>query len=172
MEAYIGEIRLFAGSYAPEGWEMCDGRSLSISDHEALYSLIGDTWGGDTQSFRLPNLMGRVPIGSGTGTGLSPRILGQTGGAAEAFAELPAHSHRFMASKADATSGDPNTLMLAKVVPSSTTSGLYLNASGKAQVMAGDSLTKSGTGGAHENVMPSLALTYIICLIGEYPTET
>lgn len=176
MEAFIGEIRLFAGDYAPEGWKICDGSALNISEYEALHALIGTTWGGSGETFNLPNLSGRVPIGSGQGTGLAKRSLGQTGGATQAPAGFPAHSHRFMASTTEATSTDPNTLMLAKVIPITTdadsknhTTGLYLKVAGTGQVMANDSVMETGKAALHANVMPSLGLTFIICVFGEFP---
>lgn len=171
MEAYLGEIRLFAGTFAPEGWALCDGRSLPVRDYEALYSVIGNLWGGDAQSFQLPNLSGRVPIGSGQGANLTARAVGQTGGAPQVMAEIPPHTHRFMASTLEATAFDPNGMMLAKVTPSGTTSGLYLKPAGTEQTMAAGSVTDSGGGAPHDNMMPSLGLTYIICVLGEYPVR-
>lgn len=171
MDAYIGEIRLFAGPFAPEGWAVCDGRSLAVRDHETLYTLIGTIWGGDTQSFNLPDLAGRVPIGSGQGAGLTARVIGEMDGAPQAMAEVPVHAHRFMASTQGATSVDPSGLMLATVTPSGTTAGLYLIPDGTPQTMAAGSVMDSGGGNPHTNLMPSLGLTYIICLIGEYPTR-
>lgn len=171
MDAYIGEIRLFAGTYAPAGWAFCNGQSLAIRDYEPLYSLIGPIWGGDTQFFNLPDLAGRVPIGDGKGPGLTARVIGQKGGAIEAMAEVPVHGHRFMASTEPATSLDPAGMMLATVTPSGTTTGLYLKTAGTQQTMAPGSVMGSGGGTSHNNVMPSLGLTYIICLYGEYPTH-
>jgi microcystin-dependent protein len=84
-EPFMGEVRMFAGARAPQGWETCNGQHVSAQQHTALYSLLGTIYGGDTTTaFRLPDLGGRVPIGAGTGVGLSPRALGATGGAGQA----------------------------------------------------------------------------------------
>lgn len=170
MDSFIGEIRLFAGTFAPQYWAPCDGRALPVRDYEPLYSLIGNTWGGDMQMFKLPNLSGRVPIGAGKAPGMTERVLGQSGGAVEAMAEVTPHNHQFMASKEAATSADPSGLMLARVTPSGTTMGLYLKPPGADQAMA-DSMLPAGGGTPHANVMPSLGLGFIICLVGEYPTQ-
>lgn len=171
-EAYIGEIRLFAGTYTPDGWLPCQGQRLSITQYEVLFAVIGTTWGGDPTGFDLPDLRGRVPIGAGQGAGLSPRNVGQTGGAEQVVADLPVHSHHFYASTKDATQKAPAGQTLAKVKPDGTTAGLYLKVKGTEQIMANDSITDTGSGAAHANVMPSIGLNYIICTLGEYPEKS
>lgn len=169
-EAYIGEIRMFAGNYAPENWALCDGSTLPISQNEALYSLLGTTYGGDGQAnFKLPDLRGRLPIGMGQGTGLTYRPLGQQTGVEQvvpSVAQTPAHTHAFAAGAA-ATGNSPQGQVPAAV----TGFNLYASA-----VTAGASLA-SGTVGqaaggaqAHYNVMPSMPISFIICLLGSYPS--
>jgi len=96
-DQFIGEIRMFAGNFAPQGWALCDGQLVSISQNIALFSVIGTTFGGDGQvSFALPDLRGRVPIHRGTGSGLTPRAIGAAGGAeavALTAAQMPSHTH-------------------------------------------------------------------------------
>ncbi|WP_127089105.1 phage tail protein [Aquabacter cavernae] len=171
MEAYIGEIRQFAGNYAPSGWLPCDGSALNVRDHEVLYTLLGNVWGGDHVRFNLPNLRGSVPIGTGQGPGLSPRSLGDTGGDRGAVATVPPHSHAFNASTAVATSQTPSGLMLAQVTPNGATSGLYLMPGGTRQTMADEAVDNQGGGQQHQNSMPSLGIGYIICVNGEYPVN-
>src|ERR1044072_7289766 len=97
MENYMGEIRAFAGNYAPAGWALCDGSLLSISENQTLYALLGTTYGGDgVNDFGLPDLRGRVVVNNGQGPGLSNYILGMQGGAETVVitqATLPAHTH-------------------------------------------------------------------------------
>ena len=96
-EAYVGEIRIFAGTFAPTGWALCNGQILAISQNTALFSLLGTTYGGNgTTTFALPNLQGRAPMHWGTGPGLTPRSLGEVGGAATVTllsTQMPAHTH-------------------------------------------------------------------------------
>ncbi|GGF06779.1 microcystin dependent MdpB family protein [Aliidongia dinghuensis] len=182
MEAYLGEIRMFAGPYAPQGWALCDGSSLSVSGNEALYALIGTTWGGDTTNFKLPDLRGRLPIGQGQGTSLTARTIGQTGGGTQAALDastLPAHTHAVMASTAAATSTEPGAALgLATTAYPGSSSSLqplaYLpaNTTGATKFVLGEqTISTMGGGGAHDNVMPSLSINYIICTQGIYPTQ-
>lgn len=179
-DAYVGEIRLFAGSYAPDGWHLCDGTVLTVQGNEALFSLIGATYGGNgSTNFALPDLRGRVPIHMGQGTGLTNRAIGQTGGAetvALTTAQLPTHTHNLVASSSPATSTTPGgTLGLA----TTTTSGWGLYYAGNTPTadvqiapMASTAVGVTGNSQPHANMMPSLVLTYIICLLGTYPTRS
>lgn len=183
-EPFLGEIRLFAGDFAPMDWAFCDGALLPIAEHEALFSLIGHTWGGDgVGDFALPDLRGRVPIGHGVGPGLTPRPLGQKGGAeavALTSATLAAHSHAFNATSKPAASMEPKDKLLAVPTPNGAVTGLYLNENTPAatiQAIDPNMLDFAGGGGrdrpggaAHVNTMPSLALNYIIALMGSYPS--
>jgi microcystin-dependent protein len=179
-EAFVGEIRLFSGNYAPEGWHICDGTVLSVTDYQVLYSLIGNTYGGTAPTtFAIPDLRSRVALGVGQGTGLTNRALGQTGGTETVQltqAQMPGHTHTMMASPNGATAQTPGpSLMLAaavntggapnkdiRYVPSTVTVGAKL-------AMGPTAIQSAGNDGSHANIMPSKAMTYIICLAGLYP---
>lgn len=120
-DGFVGEIRLFAGNYAPVNWLICDGRDVSISQYQVLYSLIGITYGGDgVNTFALPDLCGRLPMGQGTGTGLTPRTLGQKGGEQTVTLpvnKVPVHTHQVEATTSPAVSNNPGpTVLLAAAV--------------------------------------------------------
>lgn len=172
MTPFVGEIRLFAGNFAPLDWAFCDGRLLPIAEFDVLFNLIGTTYGGDGQStFALPDLRGRVPIHQGQGPGLSNRTIGQTGGA-EAVSvspqQMPPHSHTLAASTAAATPGTGvSGSWLA--TPASTT--LYGSAPGGG-AMAGVAMGPAGGGQPHDNRAPSLGLNFIISLFGVFPSQT
>lgn len=169
MEAYVGEIRIFGGNFAPVGWAFCDGQLLSISENELLFSLIGTTYGGDGQTnFALPDLRGRLPIHQGQSTSGTIYTLGERGGTESVTlspTHLPPHSHPVMASPnsgdlgspQDATWATKNQQYSADVNPSNT---LHPQIIGSA-----------GGGQPHDNMMPSLAVNYIICLSGLYPPQ-
>lgn len=171
MEGFIGEIRAFAGNYAPRGWHICDGSSLSIGDYPALYSLIGMTYGGSNVSFNLPNLMGRMPIGFGTGPQLTPQPLGISSGTEAVTLELKnlaSHSHRVMID----TTGTPvktpsSSTYLGKMISPEAAIQGYLPGSvttPKNIIMDHTTVLPSGEGCAHFNVMPTTVATYIICI--------
>ena len=176
---YVGEIRIFAGDYAPVGWEMCDGRSMRIADYEALYALIGVTYGGDgNTTFQLPNLNQTLPIGQGQGVGLSKRTLGQRLGEATVTltaATIPAHQHTIFSTKADASSVTPGpTMQLAVIEQTPTASIFYDNGAAPEtaiKAFSASALSTAGGSQPHENRMPSLALTYIIATNGIFPTH-
>ena len=170
-DPFLGEIRMFAGTFAPQGWALCNGATILISENDALYTLLGTTYGGDgVSTFGLPNLLGRVPIHDGQGSGLSPYSNGDMGGS-EAVAlqavHHPAHSHAF------AVSTDAATLPTIKgnLLAAPPTVPLYYQGAG-ARAFGLDTIgLSSGGGQGHENRMPSIAITYIIALAGVYPSK-
>lgn len=174
MDPYVGEIRLFAGDYAPRDWALCNGAILSVQHYTALFSIIGNMYGGDGKTtFALPNLSGKAPMGQGTGSGLTPRaIAASVGKVTETLLvdQMPSHSHAPSAS--NATSGgvsDPTNMIWGgkASVPSSNRS--Y---SPNATVMMNASaLDLTGGDGAHNNMQPFLALNFIIALDGVYPSK-
>lgn len=171
MDPYVGEIRLFAGSYAPENWALCDGRLLAISANAPLYTLLGTIYGGDGRTtFGLPDLRSRVPIGMGTGTGLSSRTLGSMSGS-EALtlttANMPAHTHTLYASSDPATAEDPTNAVPAAVATG--TQFLTQSSTVNPSYMASSMVSSTGGNQEHYNIMPSMALTYIIALQGIFP---
>lgn len=168
---YFGEIRLFAGNFAPLGWAFCHGQLVSIAENDALFNLIGTTYGGDgQQTFALPDLRGRVPVHQGSGPGLSPRSIGEQAGA-EAVTltsvQLPAHSHSLVATSApaSATAGPAGGVLATASVK------LYGNGA-PGSPMANAAISPSGGSQPHDNMAPFLALNYIISLFGIYPQQS
>ncbi len=183
-DAFIGEIRLFTGNYAPENWHICDGSLLNINQYSTLYAVIGTVYGGNgTTTFGIPQLQGVVPIHQGQGVGLSPRSMGQTGGAtavALSTANLPAHSHTFSATTNAATSAslNPNST-LAAVQPAANGDkrAFYLPGTGTTGTLAPFTLATGAVGPVggsqpHPNVMPTFTLNYIIALNGIFPQQS
>lgn len=187
-EAFVGEIRMFAGNYAPENWAFCDGSLMPISNFQVLYSLLGTLYGGNgSTNFGLPDYRGRLPVGQGAGTGLTPRTLTQKFGA-ETVTMRPEntapHTHGFMVSAQDATSPIPspaataNSMTFGKFPGAGIITGLYSAGTGTSVTVAmnpqflDSALTPSGGATTpHSNLMGSLAINYIICLVGLYPTR-
>lgn len=177
MDYYLGEIRLFAGNYVPNNFVACNGSLLSINDNQALFSLLGTTWGGDgVSTFGIPDLRGRVPMGQGQGTGLTKRVLAQTGGAEQVtltIGQIPPHTHSLNASLNPATSTAPTNNVLA-VIPGGSalyydtaTSGGTTNAN-----FGPNAIGSAGSSVGHDNMQPYQALTYMMCTVGIYPTRT
>ncbi len=178
-EQFLGEIRIFAGSFAPQQWASCEGQTLQISDYQALYALIGTTYGGDGQTnFKLPDLRGRLPVGQGQGTNLTSRTLAQTPGQEDVTltaANLPSHSHDFTATKgtADVLSPEP-AAYYAAVNATGNVHGMYVDPATAGATVTKQSfndavISNTGQDGRHVNVMPSLAIKYIIALQGLFP---
>lgn len=169
-EPFIGEIRMFAGNFAPRGWAFCDGQSLSIAQYSALFSLLGTIYGGDGRTdFRLPDLRGRAPIHQGQGPGLTNRLIGSRGGTETVTlttAQIPAHTHELQASASRATSKDPTGKM-----PASTRKASYNLGIGD---LSESAMETDNTGGnqPHNNMQPFLPVQYIIALIGIYPSRS
>jgi microcystin-dependent protein len=165
-EPYVGEIRIFAGNFAPAGWMFCEGQLLPISEYETLFNLIGTTYGGDGQSdFGLPDLRGRLPIHQGNGF-----VLAETGGV-EAVTlttnQIPGHGHALMGSTSTANNANP----AGNVVAQPTTFSPYLNVA-PSVAMAAQSVASAGGGQPHSNYQPYLCLSFIISLFGIYPSQT
>ena len=169
-EPFIGEIRMFAGNFAPRGNSFCDGQLLAISQNDALFSLLGTTYGGDGRTtFALPDMRGRLPLHVGTGPGLSPRPLGSKGGTEKETiteAQLPSHTHTMQGSSTIANQANPQ----GRVVAENTAFDLYQSAAPTAN-MSADGITPVGGGGSHNNLMPFLCLNFIIALFGIFPSR-
>lgn len=170
-EPFVGEIRMFAGSFAPRGWALCDGQLLAISQNDALFSLFGTIYGGDGRStFGLPDLRGRVPIHAGSGPGLSPRTIGAKAGAESvtvAVNELASHSHPLTASTNLADEAAP----VGNVLAQPSAADLYFPAD-PAVAMASTSIANSGGNQSHTNLMPFLCVNFIVALVGIYPSRS
>lgn len=169
-DPYVGEIRLFAGNFAPNGWAFCRGQLLSIAENEVLFQLIGTTYGGDGQiTYALPDLQGRAPVHQGQGPGLSQRVIGQTGGSESVTltaAQMPAHTHTQMATKAAAqVAAGPSGSVLA-----ATTIALY-GIDPPTTPMGAGAIAAAGGGQPHDNMAPFLAMNYIISLYGIFPSQ-
>jgi microcystin-dependent protein len=167
-QQYLGEIRIFGGFFAPQGWAFCNGQLLPIAQNQALFAILGTTYGGNGQTtFALPDLRGRAPIHFGQGPGLANRALGEGGGEVAhtlTTSELPAHTHTARGGSAFGSSPSPAGLAPARVSGQTPqyapTADSDMNAS---------AVTAVGGGQAHENRQPYLGLTYIIALIGIFP---
>jgi microcystin-dependent protein len=174
-DQFVGEIRMFCGNFAPNGWAFCNGQLLPISQNTALFSLLGTNYGGDGRStFALPDLQGAFPLhaGSSAGPGLTPRSTGQTGGsetAALTAAQMPAHGHAMEAVPGASTGTPDATVSLA---PTSNGSALYRASDGVWLNTASADIGATGGGGAHDNLPPYLALNFIIALQGIFPARS
>jgi microcystin-dependent protein len=164
---YVGEIRMFSGSFAPAGWALCDGTLLPISEYEVLFSLIGTTYGGDGQNtFAVPDLRGRLPVHQGSG--FAPGQAGGTETVTLTSAQYAAHSHPFLGSTAPGAQRDP-----AGNVPATITAGsAYVQDPATAALAAASIQPAPGGGQPHDNMQPYLCLTFIISLYGIYPSPT
>lgn len=165
-QPYVGEIRIFAGNFPPQGWEFCDGQLLPISENETLFQLIGTTYGGDGEStFALPDMRGRLPLHQGSGF-----VLAETGGAEEVtlgMSQIPQHTHALAASRAGGTQNTPGQAVLA------TPPGLRSYAEAAPNVALAPTAL-GGTGGSqpHTNLQPYLCVHFIISLFGIFPSPT
>ncbi|NMH89211.1 phage tail protein [Flavivirga algicola] len=191
MDGTIGEIRIFAGNFAPRAWAFCQGQLLSINSNQALFSILGTTYGGDGRtSFGLPDLRGRVPIGPGTGPGLTTRRQGQRSGTEYnilTIPQMPSHNHNAIVTNpgeiaipVNTTSGDedeanPGAGVLANTgndhfASSATTGAKY---AGSNIPVAGEQITITNTGANQSvnNMQPWLSTYYIICLQGVFPSR-
>lgn len=169
-EPFLGEIKMFAGNFAPRGYAFCNGQLLAVSQFDALFSLLGTIYGGDGRTtFALPDLRGRTPIHVGSGPGLTLRNIGTRGGQERvtlATNNLPAHNHGSITAVNDAansTSPAGNTL-------ANSTTPVYVP--GSPQAMDPAAVTTTGSGQSHPNMMPFHAIHYIIALQGVFPSRS
>ena len=162
-EPYIGEIRMFAGNFAPVNWAFCNGQLIAIAENEALFAVIGTTYGGDGQStFALPNLQGRVPIHQGSGF-----VIGQLAGTETVTLttnQIPSHTHA-VAALANANAKSPSNA----VYGGQTNDQIYSAAAG-GQMNAG-MVQLAGGSQPHDNMMPFVAVSFIIALFGIFPSQ-
>jgi microcystin-dependent protein len=176
-EAYLGEIRLFAGSYAPTDFMLCDGKEISLFDYNALYQLIGTLYGGDGEmTFGLPDMRGRVTVHQGPGVGLHDYPLAQAGGVETVTLTstmMPVHSHVVSASPHPGTESDPTpgASVISALGPGTTPEVFVWQPAGSAPqlTLSPRSTSLSGGSQAHDNVQPSVAVSYIICVRGLVP---
>jgi microcystin-dependent protein len=169
--AFVGEVRLVGFNFAPSGWSTCQGQSMPITNNEALYTLIGTTYGGDGQSnFNLPNLAGRIPIHQGTDAAGNSYVLGQIGGSETVTVapnQLPAHTHTLMASgNSTGAVSNPANNVVASAVKMFTPQQTPTDAMNPAMVTVAQ-----GGGLPHENRQPYQVLNWIISLSGIFPSQ-
>lgn len=169
-EPFVGEIRMFAGNFAPRGWAFCDGQLLAVSQNDALFSLLGTIYGGDGRTtFGLPDLRGRIPIHAGHGPGLSERRLGAKAGSEKetlTVNQLSSHSHHMQSAVAPATDTRP----LGNLPAQAAAADLW-STRNVAQNMASQSIGNVGGSRSHTNLMPYLCIHFIIALVGIYPSR-
>jgi microcystin-dependent protein len=170
-QPYVGEIRMFAGNFPPNGWMFCEGATLPISENEVLFQLIGTTYGGDgEETFNLPNLASRVPIHMGTGPDGTTYQIGEMAGTEQetlSTAQIPAHSHALLASGAPGTETGP----AGNLTGQPATKRIYAAVTGPA-AMNPASVTPAGGSQPHENTQPFLCINFIISLFGVFPSQT
>lgn len=183
-DQYLGEIRLFGFPRIPNGWFACDGSLKPIAQFQALYMLLGTTYGGDgVTTFGVPDLRGQVPLHQGNGLGLTPRPMGSFGGSPTVTlttAQLPQHTHTMMAVTANATANAPDGLMTGAIVnnapppPSPPPADqFYINpVTAQPTAMNAQSLMGQGGNQPHDNMMPTLAASFCIAYAGIFPSQT
>jgi microcystin-dependent protein len=163
---FIGEIRMFAGNFAPVGWAFCNGALIPISENDALFNLIGTTYGGDGQStFALPNLQSRLPVHVGPGF-----ALGQSGGVESVTlttSQIPAHSH-----VPQCISGNGNATSPGSAVWATPTTGSVYSSAAPSLVMDPAAIGSSGGSQPHDNMHPFLVVNFILSLFGIFPSQT
>ncbi len=169
-QPYIGEIRLFGGNFAPVGWNFCDGSILSISQYSALFQLIGTTYGGNGQTtFAVPDLRGRVPVHTGQGAGLQNYVLGQVGGSETVTlnaSQVAVHAHGALGS-VGAPSATPQNATWGN-------SGINIHIFGSPANNAMNPASVAATGGnqPHDNLTPFQVVSFIISLLGVFPSQS
>lgn len=167
---YVGEIRMFAGNFAPAGWAFCQGQTLAISENETLFNLIGTTYGGDGQTtFNLPNLASRLPVHMGSGAGQT-WVIGQSGGVEQVTltsSQMPSHAHPAMCSPSNQGASSPAGAYWAA-------SPLYTEyaPSGDGTTMNAGAIGAAGGSQPHDNMVPFLVINFIISLFGVFPSPT
>ncbi|MBP7460913.1 MAG: phage tail protein [Candidatus Delongbacteria bacterium] len=179
-DPFIGEIRLWGCNFAPYGWAFCDGSLLSVNQNQALFNLIGNSYGGDgNQTFAVPNLKDRIPIGFGQGPGLTNHPIASSGGQTAhtlTANEMPSHSHSFTAGSATCSLGTPQNNYFG-IPRYSTTTGTtknalnYASAADSPGMMNPNVIAPIGGSQSHENRQPYLTLNFCIALEGEYPVR-
>jgi len=165
-QPYVGEIRMFAGNFAPAGWQFCEGQLLPISENETLFNLIGTTYGGDGQStFALPDLRGRIPIHQGNGF-----VLAETGGVEEitlTVNHIPSHAHPLLASSDQANGVNPQ----GNVIGATLTATPYITLPPTIS-LSPQAISAVGGSQPHNNFQPYLCVNFIISLFGIFPSQT
>jgi len=173
-QPYVGEIRMFAGNFPPNGWMFCDGAPLPISENDVLFQLIGTTYGGDgEETFNLPDLQSRVPMHMGTGPDGTTYQIGEMAGTEQetlSVQQIPSHNHPALASTSQGTVQNPSGAVLAQVATAQA--GVLMFGSDSTANMNNQSISPQGGSQPHENTQPFLCINFIISLFGIFPSQT
>lgn len=174
-QPFVGEIRMFAGNFPPNGWAFCNGAIQAISENETLFQLIGTTYGGDGQStFALPDLQSRVPIHMGTGSFGTTYAIGESGGVEEVTlttSQIPIHNHTLNATATGQVLAPSSSTVLATATSSQVGVMPYTTAAGDGTLLKSDSIGTAGGSQPHTNIQPILAINFIISLFGVFPSQ-
>lgn len=177
-QPYIGEIRMFAGNFAPAGWMLCQGQTLAIAEYDTLFNLIGTTYGGDGQStFNLPDLQSRVPIHMGTGGG-GTYIQGEAAGTESVTlttSQIPIHNHTVQVATSGGNQNKPasNSVLSTEAEGVTNRAPVYAAYTGTNLVqLAAQTVGMDGGNQPHSNIQPILAINFIISLFGVYPQQS
>lgn len=174
-DQFVSEIRMFAGNFAPVGWALCNGQLMAISQNTALFSLLGTQFGGNgTTNFALPNLQGCAPLNAGNGAGLTPRVIGETGGSPTVTllqTEIPAHTHIAQASTAGGVDS-PAGAAWGESKLGKTPLNVYAASGANNVAMSPLALASVGGNQPHNNMPPYQCLTFIIALQGIFPPRS
>ncbi len=166
---FIGEIRMFAGSFAPAGWAFCSGQTIPISENDALFTLIGTTYGGDGQeTFNLPNLASRIPMHMGAGPDGVTYQIGEAAGVESVTLttqQIPIHTHQLLASNTTAGTQSPGGNVAAQGA------GQIYTSADSPITMPANSVTPTGGSQPHDNLQPYLCISFIISLFGRFPNQ-
>jgi microcystin-dependent protein len=178
-QPFVGEIRMFGFNFAPRGWQLCNGQTLSISQNAALFSLLGTTYGGNgTTTFQLPNLQSRVPIHQGTGVGLSTYVMGENAGNENVTllsTQMPLHTHQVSAvtstsgNVAQPAAGYPATVQITGETKGGTVA-TYSTATPNATMNPG-MISSVGGSQPHPNMQPYLCVSFCIATVGIFPSR-
>ncbi len=170
-QPYVGEIRMFAGNFAPNGWMFCEGQTLPISENDVLFQLIGTTYGGDgEETFNLPNLASRVPMHMGTGPDGTTYQIGEMAGTEQetlSMQQIPSHNHAMLATGGNASTRSP----VPNFSPAVAAGDVYADTLDPVQ-LSPQTLTPAGGSQPHENTQPFLCINFIISLFGIFPSQT
>jgi microcystin-dependent protein len=178
-EPYLSQITMFGGNFAPKKYAFCNGQLMSIQQNAALFSLLGTTYGGNgTTNFALPNLQSALPLGWGQGPGLSNYVLGQAGGSKDVTLnqnDVPPHSHLLMASTNSSATTSAVINNNLPGTPPNPSAEFYANPGGSPPLqphkMAPGACGNTGSSQPHPNLMPSLCITFLIALQGNFPSR-
>jgi microcystin-dependent protein len=182
-DPFLSQITMFGGNFAPKKFAFCNGQTLAIAQNQALFSLLGTTYGGNgVTTFALPNLQSCLPVSFGQGPGLSNYVLGQVGGFQNVTlsqATVPPHQHFMLASTnaSATTSASPNNMICGRPFAPGVTPHFYANPPGQGQpaliphTLAAGTVVQQGGSQSHPNLMPSLCISFCICLQGVFPSR-